>query len=453
MPDRDTIAATRKCRYGALDLAVVARTEARSAAEGIAGHPDRRMDGEVPREQVGADEGDTDAVPPGGAARIEDDYLTVTLLSAGLAGMLSRRRLAAAGQHTSPGDGLLPPAWRLGFSRLWWRCQMQGVPPFESDLDLLAACAHPMAAWPVSLSLSEQDLQSSLLVDGELSGLAEQSARLAGADVEAEWIENRVYEALRRVAEVNGGDDEREVERIYAVLRRRIIDHPVLTDRELSRWEREFRSVDSSGQTYVRRLVEVAYVPRPAQGKQQYFRCTECKNTVPDPSAACGTAGCAAGAAEQETVNPLAVLFEQHRATRRFVHDPGLVENRIFDALAFDTELAGKVRLTAYPGLDALDLLIEFLGTSDDQHPAVVQTWGVDAKDQVSARLLGRSFTWPGSIRCERRFLALPMHRARHPGYIGDLNVELEGRVHGVEVVDEERLITMVKATAREVAR
>jgi hypothetical protein len=133
-----------------------------------------------------------------------------------------------------------------------------------------------MVAWPVSLSLSDEDLQSSLLVDGELSGLAEQGARLAGADVEAEWIENRVYEALRRVGEVNGGDDEREVERIYAVLRRRIIDHPVLTDRELSRWEREFRSVDSSGQTYVRRLVEVAYVPRPAQGKQQNFRCSEC---------------------------------------------------------------------------------------------------------------------------------------------------------------------------------
>jgi hypothetical protein len=404
-------------------------------------------------EQAAADEDDANTAPPVGAAHIEDDYLTVTLLSAGLAGMLSRRRLAAAGQHTGPGDGLLPPAWRLGFSRLWWRCLMEGVPPFESDLDLLAMCAHPLVAWPVPLSLSDEDLQSSLLADGELSPLAEQGARLAGADVEAEWIENRVYEALRRVAEVNGGDDDRAVERIYAVLRRRIIDHPVLTDRELSRWEREFRCVDSSGQTYVRRLVEVAYVLRPAQGKQQYLRCTGCKNTIPDRGAACGTAGCTATTAEQETANPLAVLFEQHRATRRFVHDPGLVENRIFDALVGDATLDGRVRLTAYPGVDALDLLIEFLGTSDDGHPVVGRTWGVDAKDQVSARLLGRSFTWPDSIRCDRRFLALPMHRARHPGYVGDLTAELEGRVDGVEVVDEERLTRMVKATAREVAR
>ena len=197
--------------------------------------------------------------------------------------MLSRRRLASAGQRTSTSDGLLPPAWRLGFSRLWWQCQTRGVPPVESDLDLLALCAHPLVAWPVSLSLSDEDLQSCLLVDDELSGLAEQGARLAGADVEAEWIENRVYEALRRVAAVNGGDDDREIERIYAVLRGRIIDHPVLMDRDLSRWEREFRSVDSSGQTYVRRLVEVAYVTRPAQGRQQYLRCTGCKNPIPDP--------------------------------------------------------------------------------------------------------------------------------------------------------------------------
>jgi hypothetical protein len=407
----------------------------------------------VSRERGAADESGTDIVPPGGAARIEDDYLTVTLLSAGLAGMLSRRRLATAGHRTGTGDGLLPPAWRLGYSRLWWRYQAQGVPPVGSDLDLLALCAHPLMAWPVSLSLSDEDLQSCLLVDGELSGLAEQGARLAGADVEAEWIENRVYEALRRVAAVNGADNDREIERIYAVLRRRIIDHPVLTDRELSSWEREFRSADSSGQTYVRRLVEVAYGARPAQGREQYLRCAGCKNPVSDPEAACGTAGCAAGAAEQVTVNPLAVLYEQHRATRRFVHDPGLVENRIFDALVCDTKLNGKVRLTAYPRLDALDLLIEFLGAGNDGRLVVVETWGVDAKDQVSARLLGRGFTWPDSIRCDRRFLALPMHRARHPEYVGDLTAELEGRVSGVEVVDEERLTAMVKATAREVAR
>ena len=97
----------------------------------------------------------------------------------------------------------------------------------ESDLDLLAWCARPLAAWPVALSLSAQDLQSCLVVGEELSGFAEQGARMAGADVEAEWTENRVYQALRTAALASGGDDDAEVERVYAVLRRRLIDHPV----------------------------------------------------------------------------------------------------------------------------------------------------------------------------------------------------------------------------------
>lgn len=43
--------------------------------------------------------------------------------------------------------------------------------------------------WPVALRLSEIDLQNTLLVDGELSDFAEQGARLAHVDVEAEWVE------------------------------------------------------------------------------------------------------------------------------------------------------------------------------------------------------------------------------------------------------------------------
>lgn len=122
------------------------------------------------------------------------------------------------------------------------------------------------------------------------------------------------------------------------------------------------------------------------------------------------------------------MICEQHRATRRFIHDPGLVEARILDALAGDDELAGRVRVTAYP-------------------------WGADAKDQESARLLGRTFGRPDSMTCDRRFLVLPAHRAARPGYVDDLVAELDGRVEGVEVVDEKRLISMVRATARRLGR
>ena len=47
---------------------------------------------------------------------------------------------------------------------------------------------------------------------------------MAGADVEAEWTENRVYQALRTAALASGGDDDAGVERAYAVLRRRLIE-------------------------------------------------------------------------------------------------------------------------------------------------------------------------------------------------------------------------------------
>jgi uncharacterized protein YuzE len=382
--------------------------------------------------------------------RVDDDYLTVTMLAAGLAGILARR--SGAGQGGRRSDGLLPAAWRAGYARMWWRCQEQGVSAPESDLDLLAWCARPFAAWPVELSLSGQDLQSCLVVGEELSGFAEQGARLAGADVEAEWTENRVYQALRTAALASGGDDDAEVERVYAVLRRRLIDQPVVTDLELKQWEREFARTDGSGQTYVRRLVDEAYVPRSATGTYRYFRCPDCRNTVPDAVASCGTPGCPAGAAEAVTARALTVVYEQHRATRRFFHDPGLVEARLFDALAGNPELAGRVRVTAYPGIDALDVLIEFL-QDDDGRVVAVETWGADAKDQESARLLGKAFSWPGSLPCDRRFLVLPEHRARQAGYVGDLTAELDGRVGGIEVVAEKRLLSMVTTEARRLAQ
>jgi REase associating with pPIWI_RE/pPIWI_RE three-gene island domain Y len=382
--------------------------------------------------------------------RADDDYLTVTMLASGLAGILAQR--SGAGQGGRRQDGLLPAAWRAGYARLWWRCQEQGVNAPESDLDLLAWCARPFAAWPVALSLSAQDLQSCLVVDEELSGFAEQGARMADADVEAEWTENRVYQALRTAALASGSDDDAEVERVYAVLRRRLIDHPVVTDLELKQWEQEFARTDNTGQTYVRRLVDEAYLPRPAPSTYRYFRCPGCHNTVPDPSASCGTPGCPARPAEAVTARALAVVYEQHRATRRFIHDPGLVEARLLDALAGRQELAGRVRVTAYPRIDALDILIEFL-KDDGGHGAVAETWGVDAKDQESARLLGKAFSWPGSLPCDRRFLVLPEHRAAQTGYVADLAAELDGRVGGIEVVAEKRLLSMVTAAARRPAR
>jgi hypothetical protein len=379
----------------------------------------------------------------------EDDYLTVELLASGLAAILRQRGGISWGTEVV---GLLPDAWRVGFSRLWWRFTEQGVVAPQSDLELLRLCAQPMASWPVELALSQSDLWNALLAGEELSSFAEQAARLGCRDVEAEWAENRVHQALRRAAEENGGDPAGS-ERAYARLRRFLIDHPVVADLDVARLEREYGKADNSGQTFVRTLINAAYNSRTAAGAFEYLRCPGCGNTLSHKSEACGTAGCPGGAAQRASTRALAVVFEHHRATRRFVHDPGLVECRIFDALAGCEELSGVVRTTLYPAVDALDVLIEFLEPASDGSVArTVETWGVDAKDQASARLLGRGFTWPQYPACDRRFLALPAHRADQPGYVGDLEAELEGRVE-VSVIEERRLTQRVKAHARGLSR
>jgi len=379
----------------------------------------------------------------------QDDYLTVTMLAAGLASIVGWRSRRAAPAHAA--DGLLPAPWRVGFSRLWWTCSSQAATPPCSDLELLEWCTTPFTGWPVVLDLSEEDLQHALLAgDAELSVFAEQAARIGRYDVEAEWIENRVFDALKTAARRNA-DDEDAAERNYADLRRFLIDSPVITDRDLRALERRYPRTDANQQTYVQQLIDVAYVSRPASGAVSLWRCRSCRNPIPDSQASCGTDGCARAAAEQFTVKALAAVFEQHRATRLYIRDPGLVEARIIDVIAGNAELAGRVRVTAYPRMDLLDILIEFLATGPDGVVEVVQTWGVDAKDQASARLLAKGFVWPQGIDCDKRLIALPMHRARQADYVATLRAELEGRVR-VDVVDEEQLVRMVADLAGRLA-
>ncbi|MEV6349905.1 hypothetical protein [Actinoplanes sp. NPDC051851] len=378
----------------------------------------------------------------------DDDYLIVTLLSAGLAEILDRR--AGSGPDEANTDGLLPAAWRAGFGRLWMRCAQLGQLPDWSDLDLLALCGRPMTTWPVALRLSSADLDQSLLDGDRLTDFAVQGARNARSDVEAGWTQQRVFEALKQAAAQNGKSPA-ERQEAYVRLRRFLIDHAVVDDTQVTKLERHLPERDNSGQTYVLKLMQTAYDQKPATDVERYRLCRRCHNVVARRGVSCGTAGCGANEPTRFVdLNPLAVIYEQNRATRRYIHDPGLVEARILNDLHAD-EPAGAIRVTPYPKLDKLDVLIEFLEQSDKTK--VVETWGVDAKDQVSATLLGRSFTWPTDIECDRRYLALPMHRWLRAGYSKDLRAALDGRGHDVRVIDEKGLVRQVRARARELSR
>jgi hypothetical protein len=385
------------------------------------------------------------------SSTVSDDYLTVTMLCGGLAEMIRGR----AHPRSGPADmGLLPPSWRVAFSRVWWRCLSQGAEGPASDLELMAWCSRPLITWEVDLALSDSDLQHELLVGDELSTFGEQAARLASSgDVEAEWVENQVFKAIRAAAAANGGADDQQVEAVYAALRRLLIDRPVLGDTELLGLEQKLPAADNSGQTYVRRLIEHAYTTTPTSGTYNYLTCPGCGNPVAGGEP-CGTPGCAGGASEPRSVKTVRRVYEHHRATRRFIHDPGLVEVRIIDTLGKDPALDGRVDVVAYPRLDTVDILIEFLRYDGHSEPTVCEAWAVDAKDQLSARLLGRRFEWPAGFPCDKRFLAIPRHRADQGQYLDELKAELEGRrgSAGVTVVREDVLVEMVRARAKELA-
>jgi len=167
----------------------------------------------------------------------DNDYVTVMLLAAGLARMRDDRRRMDAGEHlrrTSAEQGLLPAPWRSGMARLWWRFHRAGAPPPASDLELLELCRQPLGSWPVRLCLSAADQGMSLLDGDDLSPLAEQAAQLTVRDVEAELVEHQIFRELLLTAEMNASD-EVQVQANYVDLRRLLIDHSVLADRDVQR--------------------------------------------------------------------------------------------------------------------------------------------------------------------------------------------------------------------------
>jgi restriction endonuclease in pPIWI_RE module len=97
------------------------------------------------------------------------------------------------------------------------------------------------------------------------------------------------------------------------------------------------------------------------------------------------------------------------------------------------------VRLEEYPGLDAWDGAVWLRSSGTDSE----ECWLFDAKDCVSATLLGRQFTCDRRLPAARRFLVVAKHRATR-AYFADLRREMDGRTSGVEVVDEETFMRRV---------
>ncbi|MFD8562956.1 hypothetical protein ACFV1N_37260 [Streptosporangium canum] len=359
------------------------------------------------------------------------------LLCAALARVRLDRQQADGRARAAEGTGPLPRAWRDARGRLWWKAQALGLDWPGNDLELFDWCRRPLGSWPVPLSLTGGDLEAVLLEGDELSEFAEQAADLVRhADVEAELVQNQTFAALMLCARMNS-DDEEAVQRIYCRLRRLLIDRPVLSDHDVQSLRRELPKADSDNDSFLAKFIRTAYVHHPIQapGKARLRRCGQCRNPVDDGAADCGTPGCE-GVPEQYEVACLGGYWTQHRATRQFFHDPGLLEGRLLDQLA---ELpTDQVRIEAWPCLDAWDAALVFQAQNPGEEE---ECWAVDAKDCSSPGLLARGFRSDPRVPARRRLIVVPMHRLRTPGYLVDLERELQGRVTGVEVLDEKTFL------------
>ncbi len=400
----------------------------------------------------------TQGVPSGAKGSLifgdaTSDYLVVALLATGLAEIAERRRRRQAGfahgripRNFEP--QLLPGPWRAAAARLWWRFQGAGVAPPADDLALMQLCRVPFCDWDVHLNLSEIDSEMALLDGDELTELAHEAARVGVPDVEADFIEERTFAMIKAVAELNGTTPE-GVQHNYERLRRFLIDNTVLSDKQVRTVMREFPSPGTNGQPLVQTLIEIAFERRTSDSPTvQVTCCSDCGNPLAERANKCGTPGCV-GAPSEKQLSVFEAYFVQHRGVRRYIHDAGLLEVRLHDTLrAALPETA--VFLRPWPERDAFDLLIAFLDPRDPDPGQPVEVWGVDGKDHASPTLLAIGFHWKYAVPCHRRFIVLPTHRAEQPGYVPTLTTELEGRDVGIEVVEEEKFVAMVRARAAE---
>jgi hypothetical protein len=391
---------------------------------------------------------------PSGPTNTTGDYLIVTLLSTGLAEIKANedQRVADRGvvrtRQLSRSE-LLPAPWRAGFTRLWWRFRQAGLAPPEDDLTLFELCRTPFVEWDLPLELSDTDREASLLDEDELSELAREAAKLSVRDAEADFVEEQSFAALKAVAAINATTDE-QAQANYELLRRFLIDHTVISDKQVRDLMRRFPAPGASGQPYVQTLIDTAYERHHSPAPTVTVRCCGgCGNPLAVDSTTCGTAGCA-GTATTRELRVFDAYFVQHRGVRRYIHDAGLLEVRLYDTLR--AELSERVVfLQPWPGRDAFDLLVAFLDPADPDPRRPVEVWGADGKDHASPNLLAIGFRWKHNPRCDRRFLVLPMHRVRQLGYVRDLETELEGRDNGVQVIDEEEFVRRVIARARQI--
>ncbi|MGJ5982058.1 hypothetical protein ACSCB3_33685 [Streptomyces scabiei] len=191
---------------------------------------------------------------------LADDYMTLELLAAGLAGIQANQQKAlwSSAQPSVDPTGF-PPAWKAGVTRLLWRALEDGCREVTSHADVFRWCRVPLGQWPLALCVAQSDSELLLIENGRPSAFAEQAARLLlSKDPEAELVENRCYELMIAVADRNG-ETEQEVQNNYVQLRGFLTKHAVASDIDLLGLLRAFPAKDTNGQPWVKHWFSQCY--------------------------------------------------------------------------------------------------------------------------------------------------------------------------------------------------
>ncbi|WP_280721686.1 hypothetical protein [Kitasatospora sp. MAA4] len=369
---------------------------------------------------------------------LADDYATIQLLAAGLARIRINQQRALWSTPESAGTAVgLPAAWNAGVTRLLWRLLESGHRTMPSHAEVLRWCQLPLAQWPVQLHLAPSDGGLLLIEDGQPSAFTDEAARIVlSKDPEAELVEQGAFELLMTVADRNTGNPQDT----YVYLRGFLVDHAIATDLDLLDLIRRFPARDAHGVPWAKQWFTHSYRPVATDGTHTFVVCNECGNPLAEGTT-CGTPGCACSPALR-TVKAITECFVQHRAVRRFHHDPGLCEMRVFAALE---PVLGE-RLHRWWGMDAVDAAVDFDGTGT---MGTGLWWAADVKDHASASMLGGNFRWDARANAARRFLVVAQHQAERPDYMDDLATAIEGRAKGVEIISEDAFIEAVLAHER----
>ncbi|MEU5875606.1 hypothetical protein AB0A73_29080 [Glycomyces sp. NPDC047369] len=256
---------------------------------------------------------------------------------------------------------------------------------------LVDLATSPPSEWGIGIDLDVPLLHEYSLAPTD----ACRSWKIAGSDPETEWFENEIM--IPAITKCTQEGDQAG----YTAFRRLLIERPVLSAVEFE------AACDDPAFWTVADLLPACFPKAPAAYAYggRYAVCAGCR-TLMRPNVFGGWA-CELDRCAQAGENEPADYLEPHAGSaprllaaplRTFVTGPGLVEIELERRL-----LKLGLDVAMWPDFDEYDLLVTFPDGS---------AWGIDAKDQQSGRLLGRSLKkLPDTDRLGRFYIAVPDHR------------------------------------------